>query len=74
MEDVYTELDVRGLSQLFPEQTINAQLENDLFLARMRFVSDKEVMDRPLRFDGYQIFLCYGGSIDVEINRRVHHL
>ena len=39
MGDVYAELDVRGLSQLFPEHTINAQLENDLFLARMRFVS-----------------------------------
>lgn len=74
MEDVYTELDVRGLSQLFPEQTINAQLENDLFLARMRFVSEKEVMDKPLRFDGYLIFLCYGGSMDVEINRRVHRM
>ena len=74
MGDVYAELDVRGLSQLFPEQTINTQLENDLFLARMRFVSEQEVMDKPLRFDGYLIFLCYGGSMDVEINRRVHRM
>ena len=74
MGDVYAELDVRGLSQLFPEHTINAQLENDLFLARMRFVSEKEVMDRPQRFDAYLIFLCYGGSMDVEINGRIHHM
>ena len=74
MAEVYTELDVRGLRRLFPEQTINAELEDDLFLAKMRFSENTEVTDHPLRVDAYLVFLCYGGRIEIEINRHVHLL
>lgn len=74
MADVYTELDVRGLRRLFPEHTIGAELEDDLFLAKMRFSEDTEVTDHPLRVDAYLVFLCYGGCIEIEINRHVHVL
>ena len=74
MADVYTELDLKGLRQLFPEDTICAELENDLFLAKMSFTESKEVTESPLRVDAYLVFLCYEGCIEVEVNRNIHVL
>ena len=74
MADVYKELDLRGLRSLFPERTICAELEDDLFLAKMAFDEASEVTEHPLRVDAYLVFLCYEGCIEIEINRNVHVL
>ena len=74
MADVYTELDLKGLRRLFPERAVKAELEDDLFLARMNCTEETVVTDRPLRVDAYLVILCYGGRIEIEINRHVHVL
>lgn len=74
MQDVYTELDLRGLRRLFPERTICAELEDDLFLAKMRIPEATEVTENPIRVDAYLVFLCYDGCIEIEVNRTVHVL
>ena len=74
MADVYTELDLKGLRRLFPERAVKAELEDDLFLARMNCTEETELTDHPLRVDAYLVILCYGGRIEIEINRHVHVL
>lgn len=74
MAEVYTELDLKGLRRLFPERAVKAELEDDLFLVRMNCTEETELTDHPLRVDAYLVILCYGGQIEIEINRHVHVL
>ena len=68
----YLELNIRELRRLFPGQQVNGNLEDDLFLAELKYTKKTDVMQYPCRFDGFLVFLCYEGRLEVDINLRTY--
>ena len=64
----YLELNIRELRRLFPDQHVNDNLADDLFLAELEYTEKMDLMQYPCRFDGFLCFLCYEGSFEVDIN------
>lgn len=64
----YLELDIRELRRLLPDQPVNENLADDLFLAEAEYASATEIVPYPCRFDGFLVFLCHEGRFDVDIN------
>lgn len=64
----YRELNIRDLRRRVPGSGVDSSLENDVFVAEMRYVPDMDILKYPCRFDGFLAFYCLEGRFDIEMN------
>lgn len=62
------ELNIKELRAIFPQDSINDTLSDDLFISEMRYISEMDIMKYPCRFRGYLAFFCIEGHFELEIN------
>lgn len=62
------ELNIKELRAIFPQDSINDTLSDDLFISEMRYISKMDIMKYPCRFRGYLAFFCIEGHFELEIN------